>query len=352
MLYEMVKGKLIRQIIKPGKILPSERQLTEQFKVSRITIRRAIAELRREGLVYCIPGKGTFAREAGPRPTSRMLAVLSLFDVYQDHFAGEVFSAMQTEAHRLGFHLTFGKLDRDDHSRQMMERLAKTHGVDGYLVLGGVPDDLLAMLRRYQLPMVLIDHALRDNTVSAVLSDNLGGADEMTRYLISQGHRRIAHLTKPVPSISFSLRQAGWEKALKDSGITPSRSWVWDLTSIHDPSGEDLRQRLAQEKPTAIFCANDSLALHLMWLMKVLNLTAPADLSVAGFDDMYLAKFVGLTTMRVPAREMGQTAIRHLAGLVQGEKLELKRIELPVQLVARATTAPLAAAPDLPPKNK
>lgn len=342
LLYEQVKAELFRRSrrAKPDANLGSERTLAAQTGVSRITVRRALADLEKEGLIFRVAGKGTFLRSRRRKKNiPRLLAVLSFFDVYANPFHAAVFSGIQAEAHQLGYHLLVARLEGDPHSRNMVQRLAGELAVAGYFLLGGMPAELIALVTRKNKPVILVDHCLKNAALPAVMGDNESGAQEAVRHLLQLGHRRIAHPTYPVLAPSFSQRQAGWEKALRAAGQAPSRALVWDLIPGQDPEVKAIRGKIRAQSPTAIFCANDALAFKFLHTLRELNINVPDDISLVGFDDIPPAESISLTTVAVPKKELGATAVKRLVNRLHGTDCGPATTILPLRLVVRNSTA-------------
>jgi LacI family transcriptional regulator len=188
---------------------------------------------------------------------------------------------------------------------------------------------------------VLIDHQGTGESESAVGATNRQGGYDATRYLIELGHRRIGFITGTLDLGCSRDRLAGYEAALAERG------WSIDPALIREgdfqqPAGFACAQALlaAPERPTAIFASNDVMAFGVMEAVRDRGLRIPDDVSIIGFDDIPQAATVNppLTTVRQPLAEMGARATRMLLTLIHNLDQATQRIELPTELIVRAST--------------
>lgn len=176
----------------------------------------------------------------------------------------------------------------------------------------------------------------------SVRMDERQAAFEMTRHLIGLGHRRIAHVSGPAAYAASGLRREGYEQALRQAGVAQCGSLVveGDFTFASGIAG--VERLLAGEPPTAIFAANDDMALGVLQGAAAAGMSVPIDLSVAGFDDTPSALFSTppLTTIRQPVAEMAAEATRRLVPVVNShEQADDAVVTVPYELVIRGSTA-------------
>lgn len=166
-----------------------------------------------------------------------------------------------------------------------------------------------------------------------VQTDHAGGAWAATRHLIALGHTRIRHLAGPLGSYAASERERGWREALEDAGLEvaePLRG-AWTSGAGHAAAA------LLDDAATAVFCANDQMALGMLRGLAERGLDVPADVSVVGFDDVPDARDYRppLTTVRQDFDALGEAAVSTLVDDPSGGGAVI-----PAQLVERASTAP------------
>ena len=156
----------------------------------------------------------------------------------------------------------------------------------------------------------------------AVQIDNAAAAREMTEYLIGQGHRQIGMICgrkKP----SFAERESGFRQMMQEAKLKITNSWIIDSENSLDGARSAARQILkCRNRPTAVFCVSDELAIGCMHEFQLAGLSVPDDISVVGFDDIRYAEVTNppLTTVRQPAEEMGERIVKRLCAAIRDEK--------------------------------
>ena len=230
---------------------------------------------------------------------------------------------------------------RDEH----FAALTRRDRADGLLVLSlPPPPGELARLVAAGLPVVLVD--ARGEGVPQVVTDDVEGGRIATRHLVELGHERIAFLGDEPENgfgfVSSAERAQGYFEVLAEAGIRLDPTLV--RYGHHDRSvAEGLAAQLLarRRRPTAIFAASDVQALGVLDAARRAGLDVPGDLSVVGFDDVEVAAYAQLTTIRQPLFESGQLGARMLLAALEGSGLPSPEVHrLPLELVVRATTAP------------
>ena len=218
--------------------------------------------------------------------------------------------------------------------------LVHSRRVDGVVVSGPRQDDD-ALREQPTVPMVL-QGSLDGSPIASVDIDNRSAARAAVDHLIDLGHRRIGCITNaPLVFTAAHDRAAGYTDALEKGGIRFDRSLL--IEGDHDAaSGKAaMRQLLAAgPPPDAVFVASDIVAFGVIDALRDAGLRVPADVSVVGFDDIALAAFSDppLTTIRVPAFDIGAAAGRVLLDIVAGRPVD-RETRLPAPLIVRASTA-------------
>jgi LacI family transcriptional regulator len=165
-----------------------------------------------------------------------------------------------------------------------------------------------------------------------------------TEHLLSLGHRRIAAITGPAEYLCSRARVDGYRSALERAGLPFDPDLVRHGDFQHEGGfghGSDLLS--LADPPTAIFAGSDQQALGVYEAARQHGMVIPRDLSVVGFDDLPVARWVSppLTTVRQPLAEMGRLAAGMLGDLIEGTPLRTQRVELATELIVRESTAPL-----------
>ena len=176
----------------------------------------------------------------------------------------------------------------------------------------------------------------------AVRIDNVAAAQEATRFLIHQGHERIAFVAGMENSTLTADREQGYCMAMKEAGLPVKRGWITSGALSLDGARKATRKLLNhQQTPTAIFCATDEMAIGCIHEIKSAGLSVPKDVSVMGFDNIRYAEIVDppLTTIAQPAEEIGERTMRRLCRAIHGRDMGTKPEIVPHQLVVRRSTS-------------
>ncbi len=190
-------------------------------------------------------------------------------------------------------------------------------------------------------PVVAVDPHTGPSSLPSVHSDNLAGAITATRHLLELGHRRIAFLAGRPDLESARQREQGYCRALSDAGlpVDPNLIRVGDYEL--EMSQEPARQLLTlDDRPTAVFAANDLSAMQTMHVARTLGLAIPGDVSVVGFDNIPESALIEppLTTIDQSIQEMGRRAVELLIAVIEGETGLTQQVTLPTRLVVRQST--------------
>jgi LacI family transcriptional regulator len=289
-----------------------------------------------------------FARELS---SSRSFLLGLFFDDPASAYAAEVQRGALARCRELSYHLVVEQVDRDRAGwLEECEASLRAVRLGGAIVTPPLCDwpELLDLFERYQVPVVRISAGDFPGRTAQVQMDDRGAAQEMTGQLIALGHRDIAFIQGNPTHHAAARRLEGFCAAMGDAGLpTPaSRTLQGDFTFR---SGLDAAERLlgAPDRPTAIFAANDEMALAVLVAAMRNGIVVPEQLSIAGFDDAPIARMAWpqLTTIRQPNVEMAATAVDLLVR-AQGRAHDAaaETCQLPYALVMRASTAPAQQA--------
>lgn len=261
----------------------------------------------------------------------------------QNPFFADIISGAVTEANNQRYYVLFGHTEeRPEKEREYVE-VMKSQRVDGLILATAMTSDqTVDHLLNGDVPFVLANR-VSDSVSSYVAADDRKAAEEVVRYLAGLGHRRIAHISGPLYTETGLNRLHGYRTALRDMDIPYVSEYM--VEGHFSPAAgyaatKTLFGRLdPNDYPTAIFAPNDMAAMGIMRRLHEMRLRIPEDVSLVGFNDIYLAEQVGLTTVRMPTVEMGAMAVRMLLNLIRGEGQPQPQL-LPTELVVRSSTAP------------
>jgi LacI family transcriptional regulator len=200
-------------------------------------------------------------------------------------------------------------------------------------------------IRRTGTPVVLVDRGSNRRQCSVSVNDRVGG-ELAVAHLISQGHERIAFVGGPMSINQVSERLAGARAALHAGGLNDSALTVIETPRLDVASGRDVGDQLAamssEQRPTAVFCANDLLALGVLQDTTRRQLAVPAELAIVGYDDIDFAAAaaVPLTSVRQPRAQLGHAAMELLLEeAAEPDTHQHRQIVFEPELVVRESTA-------------
>ena len=332
----------IRQQIKKNKIsdkLPGERALAAELGFSYMTVRKAVENLVTEGLLYKIPTKGTFiADQRGNKVKTRTIGYFldsRIAGGLSSPYYSMVFNAIEKQATRQGYSLVYFS---DTSASNLHAVLKKLDGViaSSFLRVENLIQEIKAIV-----PVVAIDSSVSDKTIPSVIIDNFSAQIQSVDYLCSLGHQRIGFMTGLEDSDVGKNRYEGYKSGLIKQGIKADPALVFrgNYTFGSGVSGAQYFLSL-EDRPTAIICANDSMALGAINKLHQEGLNVPRDISIVGFDDIDIARQITppLSTVSVPVDEIASCAFNMLESLIDGRTLENRHVALEAHLVARGTS--------------
>ncbi|MEU6858161.1 LacI family DNA-binding transcriptional regulator [Glycomyces sp. NPDC046736] len=304
---------------------------------TRRLVRKAIEELG-------------YMPSTGPREPQGKGSINVVFDHILDMYSLYVLDGVIEGAAAFDVDVVTGVVATEEtpNARSMGEARIRDIAARGHVGLIVVTSELtgaeIETCESLGLPLVVIDPVNPlDDRVTSVGATNWAGGVQATRHLIDLGHRRIGYIGGPNGSVFGRERLHGYREALEAAGIHADSALT--ATGHYDAAsgGEAARALLSlDEPPTAIFAANDTMALGVLREARSRGLRVPEDLSLVGFDDTYSAAWTDppLTTVRQPLRQMGRVAARTALELAEGRVPDSHHVQLATSLVIRESTAP------------
>jgi LacI family transcriptional regulator len=300
------------------------RVLNSKDSVTEATRERVLEAIR--GLHY-VPHGG--ARSLTTRRTHVVGVVLPEMI---GAFFSEIIRGIDRVARPEGYHvLVSGSHSEAAETRAVLRAL---HGrVDGLILMVPGPDvDCLDQSLPPQTPVLLL-HGAGETGLPTLRVDNWRGARLAVDHLLDLGHRHIALLGGPGGNADAEERRAGYRDAFADRGLDPDRH-LEVPGDFREESGFAAAAHIARltPRPTAVFAANDAMAIGCLAGLRAAGLDVPADISLVGFDDVPIARYLtpALTTVRVPIAEIGVRAMERMLGLMLGEDEPGERDEVVV----------------------
>ncbi len=309
-----------------GSLLPSISELAAQVGVNTHTMRAAYGQLREDGLVRVQRGSRTvvlgydrgLASVGGDRHPSFAIGVLiPSFTSYYTGFLEAVASAAGSEGW-LPIICETRHFDAPIVSRYLDQLFSRN--VDGVIAIhaeSAAESEVVDIFEPLDTlrPLVLVDSA-ELGRISAVTVDREADAVEATSHLIGHGHRRVAYLSGPAKWASTQRMVEGYRAALADAHLPTDDALVVHATDHALDAGAATAERLLglDDPPTAVFCTGDVLALAVIRAIHDAGLRVPEDIAVLGYGDIPFAALASppLSTIRLPAAELGRQAVRTL----------------------------------------
>jgi len=321
--------------------LPGERMLAKELGMSYMTVRKAIDNLVKQGYLYRVPTKGTFVadRSKEKRVATKNIGYFldnSIKDGLTSPYYSLIFNALEKETGKRGYALLYySNLNADNASKA----LSKVDGV----IASCFPriEDIIQDIKQV-VPVVVMDNASFDKSIPSIIIDNFTAVADSIHELCVLGHKRIGFLTGLDDSDVGNNRLAGYRFALKKHKIEENPDYIFkgDYSFEAGIKGVAALCKLSNP-PTAIMCANDSMALGAMKEASRLGLHVPEDMSIVGFDDISVASQIipPLTTVAPPIEMLTSLAVDMIDALIQGTTTQSQHVALPALLQNRGTTA-------------
>jgi DNA-binding LacI/PurR family transcriptional regulator len=279
------------------------------------------------------------ARSLRTRQTHTLALIVS--DINNPSFS-MIASAAEDVAHSFGYHLVLFNTHDDPEREALYIRAVNERWMDGVLfVAAGDPMTSLEALKGAGIPTVAVDRVPMGYAGPAVTLDNRRPGQIAAEYLLGLGHRRIAHISGPLKLLLARERLAGYDDALRAADVP--QQWVtphgnWTCRSGYEAMEEILA---AGARPSAVFAANDRMAIGAMHALREGGLRVPEDVSVVGLDDIELAAYQcpALTTVQQSFSEMASRSVHLLMDLLTGKAPEAVQIVIAPRLVVRQSAA-------------
>ena len=316
-----------------GEKLPSEKELAERFGVSRQTVRRALEDLNRDGIVESRKGSGTYAAATGRRRTEEKLTIAAMLTYVDTYIFPSIIKGMESEISREENVLQITMNDNTaEKERRILQDFVRMGSIDGLIaeaVRSSLPNpnlDLYRQLEKAGIPVLFVNSWYDGLDIPHVSMDDRMAGYRAAKHLLECGHTRIGGVFKSDDG-QGRLRYAGYTRALmeKEIPVKDSRVIWMDSEEIREPGevSEKILRRL--QDCTACVCYNDEIACKLVNILKGAGRGVPDDISIIGIDNSAFAQFCAVppTSVVNPVEELGRTAARKITDrIVHGQKME------------------------------
>jgi LacI family transcriptional regulator len=247
---------------------------------------------------------------------------------------------VETAAREAGLSLILANSDESEDEERRLVPMLLQRQVDGLLVVPtGSGAESIRFCRDRNVRVVLVDRRPSEPGIDVVRADSEGGSYELGRLLVGLGHRVMTVLTGPSSVLTAVDRVAGFRRALEEESVPPPRVLHGAFTIA---SGREMAVLAMQERPrpTALFAANNFIAIGTMHAMTEIGLRVPEDVALVGLDDLPAAMvtFPFLTVAAQPAFEMGRQAVARLLDALGNPAHEPREVVLPTEIVVRRSS--------------
>lgn len=343
---------------------PTIQDVARHAKVSAATVSRAlsaperVSEATRSRVAEAVAETGyTLNQAARSLRKQRAKTLLAAIPALANSYYSVIVDAVLNAAMEHGYGVLVSSHTADNPAAHLSEYLFSSR-VDGILVFDAILETRLLhglFADGTAVPLVAAYDELPDPQINSVITDNLEAAERAVRHLVDYGHRRIGHASGLSRNTFPNERLVGFRKAMFELGLPVREELVFE-GDYSVESGLAAAEHFASldERPTAIFAANDDMALGLISGLHKRGIECPRDVSVMGFDDIAMARtyIPALTTMHQPREELGRLATQTLIGIIEGGVAPSQpvRIVLRSELIVRESTARLRR--DEPPRTR
>lgn len=338
-MYKVVKEYLLNRM-KSGELLPddripSEKELTEMFQVSRITVRKAIDELVIEGYLYRLQGIGTFVKKKEEsNKTSNLIGVF--LSSASDFLSMGILRGIEQYVSSIGFHAIVQFADENGIPEQDKFKRLKELNVSGFIVFPHVSilqNRTVEQLIGEKKPIVFVDRTIEGLEGYSIQSDNQKGAYDLMKHLMEvHGYKRIAFVTWESTKVSsVKDRYKGASLACHEFGA--------NLKLIETSRGKVKEVCRHLVDFDAVFACTDLLAVEIMSCLQMQDVDIPRDLAVVGFDDLPFSAFIkpSLTTVKQYPERIGEKAAAVLLSLLSWGDVSVKTHYVPTKLIVRSS---------------
>jgi GntR family transcriptional regulator of arabinose operon len=361
---EYIRDQIDSEGLKAGDRIPTEKELMEQFHVSKITVVNALSGLANEKIISRVPGRGSFV--SGREPESQLSAggqfpqrtgtnlqvrIIGLvMPSIVDYFAIRLIEGVQKALGEQGYSsmilLSEGKLDKEKEAIMLLKEI----GAEGLLIFPmdeeQYNEEILNM-KFAGFPFVLIDRYLPGVETNYIAADGRAGASLAVDYLWELGHREIAICSdSPLQTVTVQERIEGYVNALKNKGalINPAHIITgFRVESLKDAQTHPLYRYIRNRMATAYITLNGRLGVQIYQMARQAGLAIPDDLSVVSFDDptSIVEEFSIFTHIKQFESDMGYRAAAKLIEIIrsgEGRSAKYDKTLIDPELVVRQTT--------------
>lgn len=343
-----IRAKIISGELVAGDRIGSQQELTKTYNVSPITVKKAVAELIREGVLFSRVGKGIYV--AAPQKRVDFSKTQTIGFVLRDlnsPFFSRILMSVERAVSDNHFNLLLANsTDRPDIEDEQVRHFLNL-GVSGIIIASmshhysATP--LIRQLSYDNYPVVVVSY-IEDEDICFIGTDHETGGYLATEHLINCGYRRIGYINGEAGNLVGELRYKGFKRALSDHGLNYYQGDIYHLQHCGEAydyqSGYEIGEQYLNQasRAAALFIYNDLAALGFQRALLDAGLKVPEDVAIVGFDDIKrgVTAPVPLTTIHQPTDEIGQLAVQTLIAKINRQPVKTRQILKPWLIVRQS----------------
>ncbi len=278
--------------------------------------------------------------------TKRTNTIGVIVPLINRHFFSSVISGIEDVAYKNGFAVTISQSNDNFEKEDKIAHTFFANRVDGLILSIGMETttfDHLKLFSDRNIPLVFFDRVVDEIEAHKIVIDDFGGGYLVTKHLIEQGAKKIAHIGGPLNLKIYKNRQEGYCKALKESGIEIDESLIIN-NSLTRADGTLAIQKLTKNNdlPDAIFCANDLSALSSIIYLQGKGIKVPDEIAIIGFSNEPFSEVVtpSISTVKQPGFSMGKKAAELIIKQINNKKAKsnFETFIMPTELIIRSSS--------------
>ncbi|NDZ95265.1 LacI family transcriptional regulator [Streptomyces sp. SID6673] len=325
---------------------PTMQDVADRVGVSKATVslvfRKApgVGDKTREEVLRAAEILGYRMNRAAALMTARRSHLIGAVAQISNSFHAEIVESIVAAADVAGYEVVLGAVTPTHDESRVIETLIDFR-CEGMLLVGPELETGMISMLGERLPTVVIGRRVGAASVDVVRTNDGKGIGGVVDHLVGLGHRRITHVAAGPGAIAAD-RRTGFLRAMQRNGLQREGAVV-DAGDFTEEAGmAAARQILRGDRPSAVVCANDRLAVGVLDVLRRAGVDVPRDVSVTGYDDSVLARLsnVDLTTVSQQPRDQAAKAVEAVVGRLDGQRVTRVATTLVPELVIRATTAP------------
>lgn len=330
----------IKDVAKKAGVSPStvSRVIAEHPRISAKTSRRVREVMDELGYHPNMMAKSLVSRTSRtigvilPRPAEELLL---------NFFFYEFMRGVMAQLTRAGYDLLMAGGNNEREELETVTRLVRGGRIDGLLLLySRASDPVISLLRKEDVPFLLVGRSLDYDDVPSVDNDNVQAAYDATKHLISQGQRRIGFVSGPAHLAMTQDRLAGYTKALGEAGLPFKQGWVVEGEFLLESGYRAMASIMNQpEPPTALVVIDDFVAFGVLKGLTELGYRIPEDVAIVSFNNIALSELTmpPITSVDIGTYQLGYTASQMLISTIQQDPVQQRQL-IPHRLVVRESS--------------